>query len=66
MNVTDYLQEPTCSGFRAVNMANKKGEGLAVSGVAGGVCRHTLMIPNSAVDLQKGERYVDMSRQSRP
>lgn len=52
---------PSCSGFLARELADTRGNnkrGLAVTGVAGGICtRHEFVLPNSMVDLQKGEKY---------
>ncbi|KZV81936.1 hypothetical protein EXIGLDRAFT_844184 [Exidia glandulosa HHB12029] len=53
-------QEPTCSGFRVASLANKGADGLDVTGVVGGVCRHCFVQANGVADLQRGESYAHM------
>ncbi|KAF8210728.1 hypothetical protein K438DRAFT_1535800, partial [Mycena galopus ATCC 62051] len=52
----------TCSGLAALDYANTKfSRGYGSTGVGLGVCaRHEFALANSAVDLQKGERYANM------
>ncbi|KAE9403692.1 hypothetical protein BT96DRAFT_955932 [Gymnopus androsaceus JB14] len=53
----------TCTGLAALDHANTKYSwGYATTGVGLLVCaRHEFVMPNSVVDLQKGERtYIDM------
>ncbi|KAF9642006.1 hypothetical protein BDM02DRAFT_3065727, partial [Thelephora ganbajun] len=52
----------TCgTEFHAVNQANsKRSKDFTVSGVGAVVCRHGLVRKNGVVDLQKGERFVNM------
>ena len=54
----------TCgTEFHAVNQANsKRSTDFCVSGVGAVVCRHGLVRKNGVVDLQKGERWVYISR----
>ncbi|KAJ6514372.1 hypothetical protein C8R47DRAFT_1206735 [Mycena vitilis] len=56
------LTMSTCSGLAALDYANTKfSRGYGSTGVALGVCaRHEFVQRNAAVDLQKGERYVNM------
>ncbi|KAF8833339.1 hypothetical protein BDN67DRAFT_1017670 [Paxillus ammoniavirescens] len=59
----DYVQEKsTCSSHNAVNMADMKSrKGLDATGVGMAVCaRHGLKLANGVVDLQFGERYINM------
>ncbi|KAH7905404.1 hypothetical protein BJ138DRAFT_1230024 [Hygrophoropsis aurantiaca] len=66
----DYLRDridlpqetSTCSGHRAVNLADTKSSiGLAATGVGTVDCaRHDMKLPNGVGDLQKGEKYVNM------
>ena len=45
--------------LHAVNDAHtKSSRGLLATGVMIAVCRHSCIRPNSAADLQRGERYV--------
>ncbi|KAF9791850.1 hypothetical protein BJ322DRAFT_998331 [Thelephora terrestris] len=47
--------------FHAVNQANsKRSKDFSVSGVGAMVCRHGFVRKNGVVDLQKGERFVNM------
>ncbi|KAJ7170324.1 hypothetical protein C8R43DRAFT_944839 [Mycena crocata] len=52
----------TCSGFRAMFLANtKRIKGLRATGVGGVTCaRHNMWQPNGIGDLQAGERYCNM------
>ncbi|KAJ7803369.1 hypothetical protein B0H14DRAFT_3091988 [Mycena olivaceomarginata] len=62
LTVTDQKEMSTCSGLAALDYANTKfSRGYGSTGVALGVCaRHEFVLPNSAVDLQKGERFANM------
>ncbi|KAL1671278.1 hypothetical protein EV122DRAFT_226842 [Schizophyllum commune] len=66
----DYIKEnvdeadiSTCSGFAALFLANlKRVYGLRATGVAGVTCsRHNIFRPNGFADLQKGERFANMT-----
>ncbi|KAF9777722.1 hypothetical protein BJ322DRAFT_1015452 [Thelephora terrestris] len=59
---TDEADIETCgTEFHAVNHANsKRSKDFTVSGVGAIVCRHGLIRKNGVVDLQKGERFVNM------
>ncbi|KAJ7077196.1 hypothetical protein C8R44DRAFT_836773 [Mycena epipterygia] len=52
----------TCSGFRAMFMANsKRGKRLRTTGVGGMTCRrHNMWCPNGIGDLQLGEHHCNM------
>ncbi|KAL4264055.1 CxC2-like cysteine cluster KDZ transposase-associated domain-containing protein [Pleurotus pulmonarius] len=58
----DQKEMSTCSGLAALDYANSKFScGYAATGVCLGVCaRHEFIQPNSAADLQVGERYANM------
>ncbi|KAJ7683625.1 hypothetical protein B0H14DRAFT_3535080 [Mycena olivaceomarginata] len=60
--VTDQQEMSTCSGLAVLDYANTKfSRGYASTGVGLGVCaRHEFVLANSAVDLQRGERYANM------
>ncbi|KAF8145475.1 hypothetical protein K438DRAFT_1630027 [Mycena galopus ATCC 62051] len=62
LTVTDQKEMSTCSGLAALDYANTKfSRGYGSTGVGLGVCaQHEFVLPNSAVDLQKGERYANM------
>ncbi|KAF8214216.1 hypothetical protein K438DRAFT_1956307 [Mycena galopus ATCC 62051] len=62
LTVTDQKEMSTCSGLAALDYANTKfSHGYGSTGVGLRVCaRHEFVLPNSAVDLQKGERYANM------
>ncbi|KAJ7820776.1 hypothetical protein B0H14DRAFT_2599756 [Mycena olivaceomarginata] len=62
LSVTDQQEMSTCSGLAALDYANTKfSRGYASTGVGLGVCaRHEFVLANSAVDLQRGERYANM------
>ncbi|KAF8182182.1 hypothetical protein K438DRAFT_1600936, partial [Mycena galopus ATCC 62051] len=62
LTVTDQKEMSTCSGLAALDYVNTKfSRGYGSTGVGLGVCvRHEFVLPNSAVDLQKGERYANM------
>ncbi|KAL1741225.1 hypothetical protein HDZ31DRAFT_84959 [Schizophyllum fasciatum] len=53
----------TCSGFAAISLANtKRVRGLRATGVAAVICsRHNMFLPNGIGDLQKGERFCNMT-----
>ncbi|KAL1658094.1 hypothetical protein GGF50DRAFT_67967, partial [Schizophyllum commune] len=53
----------SCSGFAAVFLANlKRVRGLRATGVAALICsRHNMFLPNGIGDLQKGERFCNMT-----
>ncbi|KAL1658224.1 hypothetical protein GGF50DRAFT_67680 [Schizophyllum commune] len=53
----------SCSGFAAVFLANlKRVRGLRATGVAAVICsRHNMFLPNGIGDLQKGERFCNMT-----
>ncbi|KAI5888639.1 uncharacterized protein SCHCODRAFT_02587995 [Schizophyllum commune H4-8] len=53
----------TCSGFAAIFLANaKRVRGLRATGVAAVICsRHNMFLPNGMGDLQKGERFCNMT-----
>ncbi|KAF9779417.1 hypothetical protein BJ322DRAFT_1013173 [Thelephora terrestris] len=59
---TDEEDIETCgTEFHAVNQANSRLlKDFSVSGVGAIVCRHGLVRKNGVVDLQKGERFVNM------
>ncbi|KAL1684903.1 hypothetical protein GGG16DRAFT_67383, partial [Schizophyllum commune] len=64
--VKQYVNESdisTCSGFAAIFLANlKRVFGLRTTGVASVCCsRHNLIRPNGVGDLQKGERFSNMT-----
>ncbi|KAI4517072.1 hypothetical protein K525DRAFT_251912 [Schizophyllum commune Loenen D] len=64
--VKQYANESdisTCSGFAAIFLANlKRVIGLRTTGVASVCCsRHNLIRPNGVGDLQKGERFANMT-----
>ncbi len=52
----------TCgSNLKAIDHANARSDGYAVTGVGAVVCaRHTLLRKHGVCNLQKGERYVNM------
>ncbi|KAF7361099.1 CxC2 domain-containing protein [Mycena sanguinolenta] len=52
----------SCSGFRALFLANRKHvKGLCTTGVGGVTCaRHNMWRPNGIGDLQLGERFCNM------
>ena len=57
-----FCKPETCSGFK-VGRAQRPGKFrfLEISGVVAVICiRHGCFRPGAMVDLQKGERYVDM------
>ncbi|KIO12147.1 hypothetical protein M404DRAFT_79330, partial [Pisolithus tinctorius Marx 270] len=58
----DIQEKSTCSNHNAVNMADAKSKkGCDATGVGMVVCaRHGMRLPNGIVDLQYGERYVNM------
>ncbi|KAJ7161942.1 hypothetical protein C8R43DRAFT_880650 [Mycena crocata] len=58
----DEEEISTCSGFRAMFLANaKRVKGLRTTGVGGVTCaRHNMWRPNGIGDLQKGERFCNM------
>ncbi|TRM58946.1 hypothetical protein BD626DRAFT_573203 [Schizophyllum amplum] len=60
---TDECDISTCSGFAAIFLANlKRVLGLRTTGVAAVCCsRHNLIRPNGVGDLQKGERFANMT-----
>ncbi|KAJ8469822.1 hypothetical protein ONZ45_g16756 [Pleurotus djamor] len=60
--VKDQKEMSSCSGLAALDHANTKySQGFAATGVCLGVCaRHEIVQRNGAVDLQVGERYVNM------
>ncbi|KAE9391056.1 hypothetical protein BT96DRAFT_959629 [Gymnopus androsaceus JB14] len=60
--VTDQQEMSTCTGLAALDHANTKfSQGYATTGVGLSVCaRREFVMPNSVVDLQKGERYANM------
>ncbi|KAJ7840488.1 hypothetical protein B0H14DRAFT_3086866 [Mycena olivaceomarginata] len=62
LTVTDQKEMSTCSVLAALDYTNTKfSRGYGSTGVGLGVCaRHEFVLPNSAVDLQKGERYSNM------
>ncbi|KAL1742737.1 hypothetical protein HDZ31DRAFT_83918 [Schizophyllum fasciatum] len=66
----DYIKQnvdeadiSTCSGFAALFLANlKRVLGLRATGVAAVTCsRHNVFRPNGFADLQKGERFSNMT-----
>lgn len=59
-----FLQISTCTGFAALMHANTRFyKGYATTGVAMAIdARHGFVLPNGIGDLQKGERYSDLSR----
>uniref|UniRef100_D8PLA4 CxC2-like cysteine cluster KDZ transposase-associated domain-containing protein n=1 Tax=Schizophyllum commune (strain H4-8 / FGSC 9210) TaxID=578458 RepID=D8PLA4_SCHCM len=66
----DYIKQnvdeadiSTCSGFAALFLANlKRVQGLRATGVAAVTCsRHNVFRPNAFADLQKGERFANMT-----
>ncbi|KAI4517411.1 hypothetical protein K525DRAFT_210959 [Schizophyllum commune Loenen D] len=64
--VTSFANEEdisSCSGFAAVFLANlKRARGLRATGVAAVICsRHNIFLPNGIGDLQKGERFCNMT-----
>ncbi|KAL1740941.1 hypothetical protein HDZ31DRAFT_67421 [Schizophyllum fasciatum] len=64
--IKQYVHEAdisTCSGFAAIFLANlKRVLGLRTTGVASICCsRHNLIRPNGVGDLQKGERFANMT-----
>ncbi|KAJ6493371.1 hypothetical protein C8R45DRAFT_1053016 [Mycena sanguinolenta] len=61
-SVTDQKEMSTCSGLAALDYANTKfSRGYSSMGVGLSVCAwHEFVQPNSAGDLQKGERYANM------
>lgn len=56
------MQITTCGpDLNAVNQAyTKYSQGYAVTGVAAVSCRHAFVRPKGVVDLQKGERYMNV------
>jgi hypothetical protein len=51
-------QASTCSNHRAIStISRSRFHSLAVTGIAGAVCRHECAVPGSFVNLFKGERY---------
>ncbi|KAJ3765551.1 hypothetical protein FB446DRAFT_709371 [Lentinula raphanica] len=60
--VTDQQEMSTCTGLSALDHANTKhSRGYATTGVGIGVCaRHEFIQLNGAVDLQKGERLINL------
>lgn len=60
---TDESDISTCSGFAAIFLANlKRVLGLRTTGVAAVCCsRHNMIRPNGVGDLQKGERFANMT-----
>ncbi|KAF9777678.1 hypothetical protein BJ322DRAFT_1025606 [Thelephora terrestris] len=60
--ILTYRKIETCgTEFHAVNQANSsRSKDFSVSGVGAVVCRHGLVRKNGVVDLQKGERFVNM------
>ncbi|KAL1737823.1 hypothetical protein HDZ31DRAFT_51793 [Schizophyllum fasciatum] len=64
--IKQYVDEAdisTCSGFAALFLANlKRVLGLRATGVAAVTCsRHNVFRPNGFADLQKGERFANMT-----
>ncbi|KAL1698300.1 hypothetical protein EV121DRAFT_161860, partial [Schizophyllum commune] len=64
--IKQYIHESdisTCSGFAAIFLANlKRVAGLRTTGVASICCsRHNLIRANGVGDLQKGERFANMT-----
>ncbi|KAL1658134.1 hypothetical protein GGF50DRAFT_67861 [Schizophyllum commune] len=64
--VTSFASEEdisSCSGFAAVFLANlKRVRGLRATGIAAAICsRHNMFLPNGIGDLQKGERFCNMT-----
>ncbi|KAI5822511.1 hypothetical protein K523DRAFT_358333 [Schizophyllum commune Tattone D] len=64
--VTSFANEEdisSCSRFAAVFLANlKRARGLRATGVAAVICsRHNIFLPNGMGDLQKGERFCNMT-----
>ncbi|KAI6003269.1 hypothetical protein F5J12DRAFT_783695 [Pisolithus orientalis] len=58
----DIQEKSMCSNHNAVNMADAKSKkGCNVTGIGMVVCtRYGMRLPNGIVDLQYGERYVNM------
>ncbi|KAE9385245.1 hypothetical protein BT96DRAFT_1092095 [Gymnopus androsaceus JB14] len=58
--VTDQHEMSTCTGLAALDHTNTKfSQGYATTSVGLSVCAcHEFVMPNSVVDLQKGERYM--------
>ncbi|KAJ7117958.1 hypothetical protein C8R43DRAFT_901603 [Mycena crocata] len=58
----DEEEVSSCSGFRAMFLANtKRIKGLRATGVGGVTCaRHNMWQPNGIGDLQAGERFCNM------
>ena len=59
--IIKFRQASTCSGFKAGDLTREgRYAKLLASGILCLVCsRHGLFYPDAAVDLQKGERYVN-------
>ncbi|KIK18134.1 hypothetical protein PISMIDRAFT_110040 [Pisolithus microcarpus 441] len=56
----DSKERSTCSNHRAINAANINKSNLQSTGIGATACaQHGCFVPNSVVDFQKGERYMN-------
>ncbi|KAF9525828.1 hypothetical protein CPB83DRAFT_771325, partial [Crepidotus variabilis] len=61
LNAPQFTQKPTCNNHNVIKHANCRNANLDITGIAAHACaRHGCFAPGSVVDLQKGERQMNI------
>ncbi|KAF9529987.1 hypothetical protein CPB83DRAFT_892920 [Crepidotus variabilis] len=61
INAPRFQQKPTCNDHNVTKHANRRNANLDITGIAAHACaRHGCFAPSSVVDLQKGERQMNI------